>query len=294
MARLRVYLSLVCVFVLAAGLRAQGAVKKPSFDSGGVPIHYIVAGKNQGEPVLLIHGFTANIELQWTPVIKALTEDYKVIALDCRGHGGSGKPHDPKKYGLEMVKDAVRLLDHLKIDKAHVVGYSMGGHIALQVAVRYPERVKTLTVGGAGLAQPERAKMLKALAESLEEGKGLGPLLVALTPKNRPMLTADQIKLIDTMVLSQNDTKALAAVLRGINVKDAALADKQIAALRVPVLALIGADDPLRTDVNALEKVLPALQVVVIDGADHITAFNRAEFVSALKGFLDRHRQAKR
>ena len=58
-------------------------------------------------------------------VIDALKKDYKVIALDLRGCGGSGKPHDPKAYGIEMVNDVVRLLDHLKIDKAHIVGYSM-------------------------------------------------------------------------------------------------------------------------------------------------------------------------
>src|SRR2546421_195046 len=83
----------------------------------------------------------------------------------------------------EMTKDAVRLLDHLKIDKAHVVGYSMGGGIALQMAARYPERVRTATLGGAGLPLPERAQLMEALADSLEQGKGLGPLIVALTPK---------------------------------------------------------------------------------------------------------------
>src|SRR5438874_13518496 len=85
------------------------------FDSNGVKIRYTDQGK--GEPVLLIHGFGANAEVQWAlpGVLKDLARDYRVIAYDNRGHGKSGKPHDAKKYGMEMVEDAVRLLDHLKI-----------------------------------------------------------------------------------------------------------------------------------------------------------------------------------
>jgi pimeloyl-ACP methyl ester carboxylesterase len=105
---LRSVLLLVCCCAIA---RAEDRF----FESNGVKIRYTVTG--QGEPVVLIHGFTANIETQWAlpGVIKALAADYQVIALDNRGHGKSDKPHDAKKYGAEMVEDAVRLLDHLKI-----------------------------------------------------------------------------------------------------------------------------------------------------------------------------------
>jgi pimeloyl-ACP methyl ester carboxylesterase len=283
----------VC-FLVPTCLRAdQPQPKKPVFDSGGVSIHYVVEGKEDGEPVLLIHGFTANIENQWTPVIKELTPDYKVIALDCRGHGASGKPHDPKQYGLEMVKDPIRLLDHLKIQKAHVVGYSMGASIALQIAVRYPERVRTLTLGGAGLPRPGRERMLLNLAESLEKGNGLGPLILALNPKDRPEPTKEQIKQIDAILLARNDPKALAAVSRGSTNKDLVPSEDQIKGIRMPVLALIGEVDPLRAGVDELKKRLPDMKVVVIDKADHINAFNRPEFVDGLKEFLDAHRTTK-
>jgi pimeloyl-ACP methyl ester carboxylesterase len=286
----------VCLCVAPAGLRAEPpTVKEPSFDSDGVRIHYLVQGKEDGEPVLLIHGFTANSEGQWEPVLKVLAKDYKVIAMDCRGHGGSEKPHDPKKYGLEMTKDAVRLLDHLKIDKAHVVGYSMGAGITLQVAARYPERVRTATLGGAGLPLPERATLMESLADSLEQGKGLGPLIVALTPKDKPRPTEEQIKAIDAALLARNDSKALAAVIRGgLDDKELALSDEKIKGIKVPMLALIGEVDPLRAGVDELKKRLPDVKVVVIDKADHITAFGREEFVSGLKEFLDAHRAAKK
>jgi pimeloyl-ACP methyl ester carboxylesterase len=285
-----------CLCLGPAALRAEAPpLKKPSFDSGGTQIHYVVQGKEDGEPVLLIHGFTLNGEAQWGPVLKALVKDYKVIAMDCRGHGGSEKPHDPAKYGLEMARDAVRLLDHLKIDKAHVVGYSMGANITLQVAARYPERVRTATLGGAGLPQPGREKMMESLADSLEQGKGLKPLILALTPKDQPRPTEEQIKAIDALLLARNDPKALAAVLRGnVNDKDLALSEDKVKGIKVPMLALIGADDPLRAGVDELKKQLPAVKAVVIEKANHMTAFRREEFVRGLKEFLDAHRAAKR
>ena len=143
----RIILGLTCWLVLlSCSVRAEEGY----FDSNGVKIHYIVEG--HGEPVLLIHGFTANIQFQWAlpGVIKALSPDYQVIAYDNRGHGKSDKPHDPKKYGVEMVEDAVRLLDHLKIKDAHVVGYSMAAMITSKLMATHPERVRTATLGGSG------------------------------------------------------------------------------------------------------------------------------------------------
>jgi pimeloyl-ACP methyl ester carboxylesterase len=285
----------VCLGLVSAGLRAEAPkVKTPAFDSDGVKIHYVIQGKEDGEPVLLIHGFTLDIERQWEGVLKGLAKDYKVIAMDCRGHGGSEKPHDPRKYGLEMTKDAVRLLDHLKIDKAHIVGYSMGAGITLQIAARYPQRVRTATLGGAGLPQPGREKLMEALADSLEQGKGFGPLIMALTPKDKPRPTEEQIKAINAALRARNDVKALAAVIRGgINDKDLPLSEQQVQGIKVPMLALVGETDPLRAGVDELKKRLPEVKVVVIDKADHVTAFGREEFVLGLKEFLDAHRATK-
>lgn len=96
------------------------------FDSKGVRIRFIEQG--QGAPIVLIHGYTGTLERHWINpgVFTDLSKDHRVIAIDCRGHGKSGKPADPKAYGPEMGQDIVRLLDHLKISRAHVVGFSMG------------------------------------------------------------------------------------------------------------------------------------------------------------------------
>lgn len=117
-------LSLLCGF----GAGAQEAQESRVFDSDGVQIHYVDQGS--GEPVLLIHGFTADLRVNWVgPGLYAGLRDagYRVIAYDSRGHGRSEKPDDPAMYGLVEVQDAVRLLDHLGIPSVHVVGYSRRG-----------------------------------------------------------------------------------------------------------------------------------------------------------------------
>jgi pimeloyl-ACP methyl ester carboxylesterase len=110
------------------------------FTSNGVKIRYIVAGK--GEPVILVHGFAGNLGV-WDALIDDLSKDHKAIALDCRGHGKSDKPHEPEQYGIEMVNDITRLMDHLQIRKAHVIGYSMGGGIVMKMLVEHPDRFLT-------------------------------------------------------------------------------------------------------------------------------------------------------
>jgi pimeloyl-ACP methyl ester carboxylesterase len=279
--------------------------KKPWFDSGGVPIHYSVTGKDDGEPVLLIHGFASSSESQWPLVIDALKKDYKIIAMDIRGCGGSGKPHDPKKYGIEMMNDAVRLLDHLKIDKAHIVGYSLSSGTGLLLAVHHGKRVRTLSCGGAGtvsfgsntppadVADPDaipRNPLLIALADALDKNS-IEPLTIQLTPKNQPRPTPEAIKAHDAALLAVNDARALAAMIRGAGHKDTRITEKQIQDINMPTSAIVGADDPLRFGVDRLKKLLPLTKVVVIDKAHHLDAYTRPEFAAALKQFLDDNRQ---
>src|SRR5450759_5091011 len=135
------YLVVWLVVFAFAGANAEDFVSK------GVKLRYVVEG--QGPPVVLIHGLTLDVESQWADpgIIKVLTPDYRVIAMDCRGHGKSGKPHEAAAYGIEMVEDVCRLLDHLKIKKAHIVGYSSGGSIALKLLMTHPERCASVILG---------------------------------------------------------------------------------------------------------------------------------------------------
>jgi pimeloyl-ACP methyl ester carboxylesterase len=276
------------ILLLAAKVRAEDQF----FDSNGVKIHYTVQG--QGEPVILIHGFGINEQFQWVVpgIVKALAKEYRVIALDCRGHGQSGKPHDPMKYGIEMVEDVVRLLDHLKIKKDHVVGYSMGGFITVKLLSMHPDRLLSATTGGAGWPKKMDTEFLDELGDSLDQGKGMGPLIVRLTPLGRPKPTAERIKAINSLMAALNDVKALAAVIRGM--KGLGIPEEKLKMNKVPTLAIIGEVDPLKEGVDELKEQMPSLQVVVIKEADHMVAFARPEFVQALKEFLAKNGQGEK
>ena len=283
----RVALALVCVLLLVPG---AGRGEEGSFDSNGVKIYYYIEGK--GEPVLLIHGFTANAQMQWglSGILKTLAKDHRVIALDLRGHGKSGKPTEVKQYGIEMVEDAVRLLDHLEIKKAHVVGYSMGALITSKLLTTHPDRLLSATLGGAG-ALPAGVKLpsyIEKTADSLENGKGIGPLLMFLTPPGKPKPSETAIQTINRMFVGDNG-KQLAAVIRSW--KTLAVPLEKLKSNKVPTLALIGEVDPLKESVDVIKDRMGNLKVVVIDGADHVTAFTSPKFIHDLREFLDKHQQ---
>ena len=120
-------------------LPVAAASQDKFFDSNRVRIHYV--DRETGEAVVLMHGQGSSLQ-EWidSGVLQNLLTDYRVIALDCRGHGKSGKPHDPTQYGQEMGLDVMRLLDFLDIRRAHVVGYSMGAQITAQLLTLHPNR----------------------------------------------------------------------------------------------------------------------------------------------------------
>jgi pimeloyl-ACP methyl ester carboxylesterase len=136
--------------------------KVASFQSDGVEIAYEVVG--EGAPVLLIHGFASNARVNWrdTLWVKTLVgAGHRVIAHDNRGHGQSEKLYDPADYGAEnMAEDARRLLDHLEIAKADVIGYSMGARLTALLAIAHPDRVRRAVLGGLA------ANMIRGLAGS--------------------------------------------------------------------------------------------------------------------------------
>jgi len=249
--------------------------------------------KGHGAPVVLLHGFTGSYARHWEGpgVIQALeTAGYRVIALDCRGHGQSGKPRDSSQYGLEMVRDVIRLLDHLKIDRAHIVGYSMGGTIANQLLVRYPGRLLTVTLLGAGCEgedlQGVTAQML-ALADSFAR-KDASALIRAVLASGQKGPTDDEVAALNASLFTRNDPEALAAVARGLlPLFEVSRASLQSTVL--PVLAIIGGHDDALRAVKRMVGVVPTLEVVEIAGATHATSLRPS--ASHLVAFLDRHRR---
>lgn len=284
----RICLLITCVLVApAANLAQQGELQ--SFDSNGVQIHYLDRGR--GEPVVLLHGLTGSYARHWEApgVIDALgTAGYRVIAMDCRGHGQSGKPYDPSQYGLEMVRDVVRLLDHLNVERAHVVGYSMGGAIANQLLIRYPGRLLTATLLGAGW-EGENLEVLTSQMLELAEGfanRDASALIRGVTSSGQGGPTDDEVAALNASLFARNDPQALAAVARGLPPLFEISGDS-LRATTVPVLAIIGEHDDNLEAVKRMAAVMPALEVVEIPGATHATSVRPS--AEHLVAFLNEH-----
>jgi pimeloyl-ACP methyl ester carboxylesterase len=234
------------------------AADKPvaqTFDARGVKIAYFVQGK--GEPVVLIHGWLSSAGINWAlPGISTLlAKDYRVIALDVRGHGLSDKPGREEAYGPELVEDVTRLLDHLKIKKAHIVGYSMGGIIAGNFTAKHPQRVRCCALCGMG--------WLKA--------GGAGQLGFAQIGKN------------------DRDAKPLA--ICGRSLAKLALTEAQVKAIRVPVAVIVGDKDNLikRLYVEPLQQVRKDWPVIDIKDASHITCIFKPQFKDEIAAWLKKN-----
>lgn len=273
--------------LILGAVRAAGAFQRERvFDSAGVPIRFIEDGS--GEAVVLVHGYTSNAESEWvrSGFFAALAERFRAVALDARGHGGSGKPHDPAAYGPEMGFDIVRLMDHLGIGRAHVVGYSMGSHIVAQLLIARPERFLSATLGGAvgrlGWTEADGRRVDVEAAE-MDDGS-LRSQTIRLWPRDQPPPTEEQIRERSAQLLAGKDPRALAAVRRSNPAQVIAL--EQLAATTVPVLGVVGGNDPYLRDFERLRAAMPALRLTVVEGASHDQAPKRPEFARAVLDFL--------
>ena len=281
--------ALICLVVLLASTPAALAqFEEGRFESDGVEIRFVTAA--EGDPVILVHGFSASAAANWMlpGVFARLAQNFQVHAIDARGHGGSGKPHDSEAYGEQMAKDVLNLMDHLGLERAHVGGYSMGGFITMKLVATAPERLLSAIVGGAGWMRPEDDQSLSvALADSLATGGGMTPLLAALTPEGETM-APEAIAAMNAQVLANNDAMALSAVARAL--PTLAVEREQIEFNTVPVLVVIGSKDPLKAGVDAMADVLDNHETVVVDGADHLSILvNPAyakQMVDAMETFL--------
>lgn len=259
------------------------------FDSDVVPIRYVHIG--DGEPVVLIHGFGGRLEFwQETGIAAALTEaGFAVIAYDRRGHGQSGKPYDPAHYIDEEVQDVVRLLDHLSIDRAHVVGYSGGAGIASRFITQYPGRVRSVVFGGWGVANPVETLPREdclATGDLLAQEAFPLPLMRALNPPGAHLQTADEQAALARQFAAGNDMRALAAAFRA-NCDARRITSADLRKTGIPALAIVGERDGMAPAAQTMgDDMGGAMQVVVIEGAHHFTAPGHPQFVARLVSFL--------
>lgn len=247
----------------------------PHFNSDGIDIAFIDEGA--GDPVLLIHGFASTKEINWVGPswIKTLTEaGYRVIAFDHRGHGASGKVYDPALYHTRlMAEDAKRLLDHLGIARADVIGYSMGARVGAQMALHFPQEVRSLVLGGLGIHLVDGVGLPASIADALE-----APSLDDVTdPMGRMFRSfADANK---------QDLKALAACIRGSRQE---LTREEVARIFQPVMVAVGTRDKVAGDAHALVALMPDAVALDIPNRDHNPAVGDKVFKQGVLDFLAR------
>lgn len=244
----------------------------------GIPIAFLDEGPRDGDPILLIHGFGSNKAVNWVYPgwVDLLAKDgRRVIALDNRGHGESGAPHDPAAYHsrLRMAGDALGLLDHLGIARADVMGYSMGAWIAAYLAIDHPDRVRSAIFGGLASAMVTGIGGQEEIAQALEADSEAG---IASAKGRAYRAFAIQTK---------SDRRALAACMRGSR-QPVPAAD--LAGLAMPVLIAVGTKDDVAGSMEDLAAILPHAETLPIPNRDHMLAVGDKVYKQGVLDFLRR------
>ena len=237
----------LCFALLLPTMSGNAAPVSAFLEVHGVKIHYVREGS--GEPVVLIHGLYSSARMNWEApgIFALLAKDHDVIALDLPGHGESDKPNDAAAYGDQMVEDVALLMDHLHVAKAHIVGYSLGGLIALKFIVEHPDRVLSGTLGGMGWMKEG------GYLQGEWERMGLGARF-----SSTPLVCVHSIAQL-------------------------ALTEAQVRSVRVPMKVIVGDRDPVRKlYVLPLQAIRPDWPVVEIKDAGHLSCIAKAPFKDEL------------
>jgi pimeloyl-ACP methyl ester carboxylesterase len=245
----------------------------PSFHHGAVEIAYLDEG--EGDPILLVHGFASTKNVNWvypTWVSELKKSGRRVVAFDNRGHGESAKLYDPAAYEIAiMASDITALMDHLNIERADVMGYSLGSRMTAVLARSKPERLRSAIFGGIGIGLIEGGGPGENVANALEAES----LDEVTDPVGRTFRAfADQ---------TRSDRRALAACLRGSR---RLMRREEAAEIAVPVLIAVGTADEIAGSADALGTIIPGSRVLNIPNRDHMRAVGDKVYKSGVLDFL--------
>jgi len=249
----------------------------PSFHNGDVEIAYLDEG--EGDPILLVHGFASSKNVNWvypTWVSELKKNGRRVIAFDNRGHGDSSKLYDSAAYEMStMAGDISALMDHLRIERADVMGYSLGSRMAAVLALREPQRLRSAILGGIGIGLIEGGGPGEKVVQALE-----APSLDDVTdPVGRTFRAfADQ---------TRSDRRALVACLRGSR---RLMTRDEAAAIKVPVLIAVGTADEIAGSAPALGRIIPGAQLLDIPNRDHMRAVGDKVYKTGVLDFLSQRK----
>jgi len=258
-------------------------------DFNGIKIRYIDRGK--GEPIMLLHGGTSNLE-SWlrSGVVPNLEQDFRVIAYDARGAGKSDKPRDPSAYGRQQALDVVRLLDALQIQRAHIIGFSLGGSTVAQLLTLHPERFLTATQVAAAGRSPAAANDPRIEVEASEIEKGCisrSRLYRQAPPNAKPTEEVYRQREEQCRADPNFNPYSTAASLRGY--RDQAVTPEQMKAVKVPTLGVVGTLDHALKEMQELKKLRPDMKLILLEGVSHTGTTgiqNQPELVVAIREFI--------
>jgi 3-oxoadipate enol-lactonase len=248
------------------------------------------AGK--GELVVFLHGIGGN-RRNWEDQLAAFAPDFHAVAWDARGYGDSDDYDGPLNFA-SYADDVVRVIDYFGVRRAHIVGLSMGGRIAMDLVARYPDRILTLSLcdthkGFAGFSDEKKKAFIASRKDPLVAGKEpkdiAGPVARTLVGPNA---TPDAFnRLVDSMNRLHKDSyiKSIEATVM-MDVRN------DLASIRSPTLVVVGSEDKLTTVAMATEIAaeIPGAELAVIDDAGHLSNIEKpGQFNAVVLGFLKRH-----
>jgi pimeloyl-ACP methyl ester carboxylesterase len=246
-----------------------------TFDSDGVRIAFLDEGA--GAPILLIHGFASSVRFNWIEpgwVSLLVRNGFRVIALDNRGHGESETLYDAAAYGAPlMAEDARRLLDHLGIEQADVMGYSMGARITAFLALAHPVRVRSAMFGGLGGNMLRPMQGTNRIAQALEAAS-----IDDVTDANARTFRAFADR-------TGSDRRALASCIRSAREPITA---NMVARIACPVLVATGTEDVVGGSAEELAAVIPGAEALPIPRRDHMLAVGDRVYKEGVLDFLRR------
>jgi pimeloyl-ACP methyl ester carboxylesterase len=248
----------------------------PYAPSEGARIYYEETGR--GTPILFIHEFGGD-NRSWDDQMRHFGRGWRAISWSARGYPPSDCPDDEKLYGQDFFnRDAIAVLDAARVDKAHVVGLSMGGYTALMIAAKYPERVLSCTAAGAGSGalKATREQFLadaRARAAAFEKAGRIDAEAMGLNPTRVQLLNKDPIGWHTFVAhLAEHPAHAAAKTLRTVQAGRASLYDlgAELKAIKAPIFLIVGDEDEPCLDVNLwMKRLLPNARLALLPGSGH-------------------------
>lgn len=225
----------------------------------GIRIQYRVTG--QGPAVVLLHGFSMSSDMWWiNGTVAALSDRYRLLVPDLRGHGQSDRPHDPAHYGTTLLTDIARLVETESRAGAHVVGFSMGAELALPLAAEFPDLIRSIFLIGSGWSPPEIVEEYRTHLDWARDA-------------------AQEAQ-------DDNDLDALGALVEAIGAT-VGLDPARIAALDVPMAGIVGELDVERPHIERLARARPDFALEVLPGIDHMASWKVPQLPQRIAAFLD-------